>query len=327
MSASPSSVIVTCHCRYVQDSAPPFLLSLPVTANSTDLLENVLQRVGLSSDQLEWANFKVAYKLFSPISREGPIVDFVHPHTETSIEEFIVRVPENDSGEKVLDVSIFSEDVTIFDQTIPNMDWSPPQSLVDALDDDLPPPNNFQCLFVHKDTNHRFSMSLPATLTGRQLKDKIRISSFYEDSMPASAKVSNESLDVEVHIAGSSRSPGLKCKLLDAWPLRAAVLAITDDIHFHDDVTVVFSIRPRADTISDNPSQRNSVLAPPPTADTIQEEESKVDGDNSEPRKRPYQAPPQRQQNEGIKDTVCLGSTNKLCLRWRLKHVNPLKMT
>ena len=25
--------------------------------------------------------------------------------------------------------------------------------------------------------------------------------------------------------------------------------------------------------------------------------------------------------------TVCLGSTNKLCLRWKLKHVNPLEMT
>ena len=93
-------------------------------------------------------------------------------------------------------------------------------------------------------------MSLPATLMGRQLKEKIHISSFYEVSVPASendpslpAMVSDESLDVEVQIAGSSRSPGLKCKLLDAWPLRAAVLALTDDTHFDDEVTVVFAIR------------------------------------------------------------------------------------
>ena len=239
VSASPSSLHVTCHCRYVQDSAPPFVLSLPLSANATDLLDTVLGHAGLSKDKLECANFRVAYKLFSPLEREGPIADFVHPHTDASIEAFFVRVPENDSGEKVLDVSIFSEDRNIFEKTIPNMVWSPPESLVEALDDDPPPPNNFQCLFVHKDTNHRFPMSLPATLTGRQLKEKIRISSFYEVSVPASendpslpAMVSDESLDVEVQIAGSSRSPGLKCKLLDAWPLRAAVLAIADDTFF-----------------------------------------------------------------------------------------------
>ena len=250
MSASPSSLHVTCHCRYVQDSAPPFVLSLPLSANATDLLDTVLGHAGLSKDKLKCANFRVAYKLFSHLQREGPIADFVHPHTDTSIEAFFVRVPENDSGEKVLDVSIFSEDRNIFEKTIPKMVWSPPKSLVKALDDDEPPPNQFQCMFVHKDTNFRFPMSLPASLTGRQLKEKIRISSFYEVSVAASdndpslpAKVADESLDVEVHINGSSRSPGLKCKLFDAWPLRAAVLAITDETYFHDQVTVIFAIR------------------------------------------------------------------------------------
>ena len=250
MSASPSSLHVTCHCRYVQDSAPPFVLSLPLSANATDLLDTVLGHAGLSKDKLKCANFRVAYKLFSPHERHGPIADFVHPHTDASIEAFFVRVPENDSGEKVLDVSIFSEDRNIFEKTIPKMVWSPPKSLVKALDDDEPPPNQFQCMFVHKDTNFRFPMSLPASLTGRQLKEKIRISSFYEVSVAASdndpslpAKVADESLDVEVHINGSSRSPGLKCKLFDAWPLRAAVLAITDETYFCDEVTVVFAIR------------------------------------------------------------------------------------
>ena len=137
------------------------------------------------------------------------------------------------------------------------MDWSPPQSFIEALKGRPRPPDKFQCLFVHKDTNHRHLMTLPATLTGRQLKEKIHTSSFYEVSVPAQendpslpAMVSDESLDVEVQISGSSRSPGLKCKLLDAWPLRAAVLALTDDTHFDDEVTVVFAIRSKNYSIS-----------------------------------------------------------------------------
>ena len=175
VSASPSSVNVTCHCRYVQDSAPPVLLSLPSTANSIDLLNKVLQHVGLASDALECANLKVAYKLFTPHA-EHPVADFVNPDTETPIEDFFVRIPADDSGEKLLDVSIFSEDDTIFDQTIQNMHWSPPESFIEAHPS---PPDKFECLLNHTDTYHRLVVTLPASLTGRELKERICIGFFY----------------------------------------------------------------------------------------------------------------------------------------------------
>ena len=94
-------------------------------------------------------------------------------------------------------------------------------------------------------------MELSATLTGHELKEKIRTSFFYHVSVHAPkddpslpAIVSDECLDVEFEIAGSPQhSRGFKCKLLDAWPLRVAVLAITDDNYFHDRVTIIFAIR------------------------------------------------------------------------------------
>ena len=83
------------------------------------------------------------------------------------------------------------------------------------------------------------------------MKENICISSFYQISVPAPendpslpAIVSDECLDVEVEIATSpGQSQDLKCKLLDAWPLRVAVLAMTDDNYFHDRITINFSIR------------------------------------------------------------------------------------
>ena len=143
ISASPSSVNVTCHCRYVQGSAPPLPLSLPSTANSIDLLNKILQHVGLASDALECANLKVAYKLFTPHAQH-PVADFVNPDTEIPIEDLFLTIPEDDSGEKLLDVSIFSEDATIFHQTIQDMHWSPPGSFIEARPC---PPDKFECLF------------------------------------------------------------------------------------------------------------------------------------------------------------------------------------
>ena len=107
-------------------------------------------------------------------------------------------VPSDNSGEKLLDVSIFSVDDTIFDQTIENMHWSPPKLFLQAG-----PPNNFQCVFVHEDTDYRAEAQLSATLTGRELKEKIRTSFFYhvfvhtpKDDPSFPAIVSEEWLDL-----------------------------------------------------------------------------------------------------------------------------------
>ena len=83
-----------------------------------------------------------------------------------------ILVPSDKNGEKLLDGSIFSEDATIFDQTIENMHWSLPALFVEA-----DPPNNFSCVFVHEDTDYRAEMAVSATLTERELKEKICTSS------------------------------------------------------------------------------------------------------------------------------------------------------
>ena len=247
LSASPSSVNVTCHCRYIQDSAAPFPLSLPATANSIDLLNMVLRHVGLASEALQFANLQVGYKLYTRNAKH-PVPDFIAPLTEIPIEDLFLLIPEYGCGEKLLDVSIFSEDDTIFHQTIQDMRWSPPQSFLDARPG---PPDTFECLLNHTDTHHRLVVTLSASLTGLELKDTIRKCFFYaypvtatENDPSLPAPVSDECLDVKVEIAGTpGHSRGLFCKLLDAWPLQLAVLAVTDDNHFDDRITINFSIR------------------------------------------------------------------------------------
>ena len=63
--ATPSDVAYYCH--FVQDSAHQLAcMSLPSSANSTDLLNQVLQHVGVPLAHLESANLKIAYKLLCP---------------------------------------------------------------------------------------------------------------------------------------------------------------------------------------------------------------------------------------------------------------------
>ena len=164
---------------------------------------------------------------------------------------FFTLVPTDQSGSRLLHVSMFSKDPTIFYQTIGNMQWSLPASYVNAQRADNPPPDKFSCVFVHADTDYRTEIVVSDTTTGRELKEKICTSFFYHVSVHAPnddpslpAIVSDKWLDLHVEIAGSpGHSRGLKCKLLDAWPLRSALLGLTDDTFFHDSVTIIYAIR------------------------------------------------------------------------------------
>ena len=114
VSATPSNV--TYYCHFVQDPPPQLVcMSLPPSATSTDLLNQVLQHVGVPSAHLESANLKIGYKLLCPYG-EGVSADFVAPLQEFSIQDFLCRVPADDLGSRLLHVSMFSEDPTIFDQ-------------------------------------------------------------------------------------------------------------------------------------------------------------------------------------------------------------------
>ena len=87
-------------------------MSLPSSATSTDLLNKLLQHIGVPSAHLESANLKIGYKLLCPYG-EGVIADFVAPLQEFPIEDFLCRVPTDDLGSRLLHVSMFSEDPTI----------------------------------------------------------------------------------------------------------------------------------------------------------------------------------------------------------------------
>ena len=67
-----------------------------------------------------------------------------------------------------------------------------------------------------------------------------------DPSLPAI--VSDKWLDLHVEIAGSpGGSRGLKYKLFDAWPLRAALLGLTDDAFYEDGVSIIYVIRAPSD--------------------------------------------------------------------------------
>ena len=138
------------------------------------------------------------------------------------------------------------------------MQWSPPASYVNAQQANIPPPEEFSCVVVHADTAYRTEIVVSKTTTGRKLKDMIRTSYLQHfpvhalnDDPSLPAIVSDKWLDLHVEIAGSpGGSRGLKCKLFDAWPLRAALLGLTDDTFYKDGVNIIYVIRaPSAPTL------------------------------------------------------------------------------
>ena len=92
-------------------------MSLHSSVTSTDLLNQLLQHVGVPLVHLESSNLKIGYKLLSPYG-EGVSADFVAPLQEFPIQDFLSRVPTDDLGSRLLYVSMFSEYPTIFDQPI-----------------------------------------------------------------------------------------------------------------------------------------------------------------------------------------------------------------
>ena len=155
---------------------PSSLYAAPPSAISRDLLNQVLQHVGIPSAHLESANLKIAYKLLCPYG-EGVTADSVAPLQEFLIEEFLLRVPADDHiGSRLLYVSMFSEYPIIFNQPIKTMQWSPPVSYAKAKRGPQPPQEQFSCVFAHADTEFRTPMVISDTTTGRVLKDMIRTS-------------------------------------------------------------------------------------------------------------------------------------------------------
>ena len=253
-STAHSRTLIFC-VRIIQAKAPDFELTLNAGGLITDLTNLLLKRLHLTPAAITYANMELVYQIFSSSDAHSfGIWPMFSDRTIKSLLEMSSTSMSIIDTTPMLCVSIVSPDINIFRHNAYMLaEWKPPRTF---LYSSLPAELNVR--LIHCGADYKLQQKILTKSKGVTVKQLIRDHCFHACSSDLVAQdpslpgvVGDHRLQLFIQKEGKTMAATdhPHCELLDGWPVSAAMLMLTGDPTFHDDIVVLYVISPSSPPI------------------------------------------------------------------------------